>query len=537
MKIPVLLAALGALVATFAGVDAACTNPQVRKEWREYSSAEKQAYIDAVKLLVNRKMSNQYSDPTTMSYYDFVSTHTSLAYWAHNNAQFYPYHRAMLHQWNLALKSAGWMNGPVYWDWTTDSQNIFASDVFSSQWFGGGGVGPNNCVKDGQFSADTYQVSPFPATIDIAQASPYDRGFPIDNSEPYAKTCLRRCWPSPDNPNSAHIAWSPEALYAAITVSSLSDYDAFRLISDGVGWHADLHAAVGGRYVNQNTCGDMANGAWSTNDPVFFLHHGMIDKVWSLWQAECPSFRNSYDGNLNTNGGANPDPITTAYNFNGTAFDTQHLDSWPFYVKDMLDTQNDLLCYTYSTSAVDAAKVPFQATCPVEDPSDHWFMDQLYSLVTSNNAKFARSGSNTVFDQYTSSGHLTGKPWTAPKSSIPAAIRGNDTAMRHFIAQTLIAEDDRVSVNAKTGLASYSRSGSHHAPPSHQDFADLDRLRATYVVSEEALLKMGHNVEVRRALEALNFAVTDSVNEWIEKGVYESKGSLRSQRAANAGGK
>jgi tyrosinase len=47
--------------------------------------------------------------------------------------------------------------------------------------------------------------------------------------------------------------------------------------SDGfLGLHAAGHFAMGG------DAGDIFS---SPNDPVFFLHHAMLDRVWWLWQA------------------------------------------------------------------------------------------------------------------------------------------------------------------------------------------------------------------------------------------------------------
>jgi hypothetical protein len=40
--------------------------------------------------------------------------------------------------------------------------------------------------------------------------------------------------------------------------------------------HGEVHVWVGG---------DMANPATSPNDPLFFLHHAFVDKVFSDWQA------------------------------------------------------------------------------------------------------------------------------------------------------------------------------------------------------------------------------------------------------------
>ncbi|KAJ3134857.1 hypothetical protein HK100_003291 [Physocladia obscura] len=86
------------------------------------------------------------------------------------------------------------------------------------------------------------------------------------------------------------------------------------------------------------------------------LHHGFVDKYWWRWQQLCPSFVTDYEGNLERA----DDPISggsTVADFNQT------FDSWSnFIVWDMLNTEGDTLCYTYSASAGDLA-IP-AVTCP-----------------------------------------------------------------------------------------------------------------------------------------------------------------------------
>lgn len=55
-----------------------------------------------------------------------------------------------------------------------------------------------------------------------------------------------------------------------------SDYDKKNTI------HSAGHFSVGG----------LANDPYaSPGDPIFYLHHGMMDRVWSLWQAQDPNAR------------------------------------------------------------------------------------------------------------------------------------------------------------------------------------------------------------------------------------------------------
>ncbi|KAJ3215348.1 hypothetical protein HDU67_000563 [Dinochytrium kinnereticum] len=357
-RLPLLVLLLLAVSALIINTVAAqeCTNPQIRREWSELSEDLKRQYVTAVKALAARPHSGQTADPRTISYSDFVDTHTTFAYWAHKSAQFLVYHRAMLHMWDLALRTVGWTYGPVYWDWTLSSQSFIESNIFT--YFGSIGRGPNNCLVDGEFSQDKFNVSQYPPTRNKADIEPEQiqsfRALPIDPSDPYGATCLRRCsdW-------TAGVLWPPEAIRE--TMVNANDYDAYRTESDGLGFHATVHQVVGGLTAEQTTCGDMADGAWSTNDPIFFLHHGMVDKLWFRWQSVCSSYKTSYGGLLPM---VVPDPIAGPDNPEGIADASQAIDSWPWRVRDMLDTQGGMLCYTYSRSGGD---LPVTKECPAGD--------------------------------------------------------------------------------------------------------------------------------------------------------------------------
>ena len=123
--------------------------------------------------------------PASMtSLHEFVADHSQQAHWVHGNAQFYPFHRAMLHLYEKTLAANGWPGGLVYWDWSAVSQNWWDSDIFN--YFGRATRPEDNCLMDGQFAAGIYQVSPSPAFGSYERNySGMDRG-----NDP---TCLRRC--------------------------------------------------------------------------------------------------------------------------------------------------------------------------------------------------------------------------------------------------------------------------------------------------------------------------------------------------------
>jgi hypothetical protein len=67
-----------------------------------------------------------------MSYWDFTENHSLNAPYTHGSAQFFPYHRAMLHIWEQALLSTGiWKQGMPYIDFAANS-NANVSGLFAS---------------------------------------------------------------------------------------------------------------------------------------------------------------------------------------------------------------------------------------------------------------------------------------------------------------------------------------------------------------------------------------------------------------------
>ncbi|KAJ3122459.1 hypothetical protein HK100_011986 [Physocladia obscura] len=336
------------LVAVITVANAACTKPVVRSEWSQLTPAQKSLYVKAIQALAAKPLSYQYTDPTAMSLNDFVQTHSHNAYWAHvsivaiffpnpiGNAQFYPYHRALMWNWELALRSTGiWPStiGVPYFDWSAMSQNWWTSDIFSTAYFGpisNTDTRTAPCVVQGAFA---YRV--------VAPDPDGYRGVTSGNT-----TCLRRSASKSAMTDATTITQSLGATsFAQLTRSEPSVY------YDTTNYHADGHAVLGG------DGSDMANAAVSPNDPIFFLHHGFVDKYWWRWQNLCSAFVTDYEGNLERS----DDPIS-----DGTtvASYTQYLDSWSnFQVWDMLDTQGDTLCYTYSTSAGDLT--PPTVTCPI----------------------------------------------------------------------------------------------------------------------------------------------------------------------------
>lgn len=230
----------------------------VRKNQASLTAAEKRRFVDA---LLELKRTGRYDT--------FVTTHNAFIMSdtdngdrvGHRSPSFLPWHRRFLIQFEQALQAVDPSVTLPYWDWTVD-RTVTAS-LWAPDFLGGTGR-----ARDGQVAEGPFAVSGgrWPVTVTVD-----GRGF------------LRRALGSgvPQLPTRSEV----DAVLAMPTYDSApwnSASDGFRNHLEGwrgVNLHNRVHVWVGGQ---------MATGA-SPNDPVFWLHHAFIDRLWAQWQARHPS--------------------------------------------------------------------------------------------------------------------------------------------------------------------------------------------------------------------------------------------------------
>ncbi|MFI6444620.1 tyrosinase family protein [Kitasatospora sp. NPDC050543] len=241
----------------------------VRKNQATLTAKEKRDFVNA---LLELKRSGRYDT--------FVSTHNSFIVSdtdngervGHRSPSFLPWHRRFLLQFEQALQSVDPGVTLPYWDWTADrtpTASLWGPDL----------LGGNGRSSDGQVTTGPFAFS--------------GGNWPI-NVRPDSRSYLRRALGS-------SVASLPTRADAE-SVLAISVYDAapWNSASDGFrnnleGWrganlHNRVHVWVGGH---------MTTGM-SPNDPVFWLHHCFIDKLWAEWQRRHPD-----QGYLPTGGTAN----------------------------------------------------------------------------------------------------------------------------------------------------------------------------------------------------------------------------------------
>jgi len=276
---------------------ATCSNPRVRIEWDSYSDSDRQAYINAIKCLQSRPPSGRYSQSRSR-YEDLVSLHQVLTPNIHGNAKFLLWHRYYLWTFEDLLRSeCGFDRALPWWDETRYAGRFAASSIFSDQWYGGVNAG-GNCITNGQFANLALNVGP--------GTDNYPHCLARNNDDSETQYCSNAVVNGCNNEN---------------------DYANMASCAEG-GAHAWGHNGIGA--VMQDTYG-------SPGDPVFFLHHGFIDRNFRIWQNKDRSRVSNINGR-DTAG--NPLTLDTAVNVQDIRPTVR--------IRDILDTTSTTLCYKYN---------------------------------------------------------------------------------------------------------------------------------------------------------------------------------------------
>ena len=224
---------------------------RVRNDWRSLTQAQRCRYINAV-LTVSTQPQWQ------PCYYSLVNLHTEFfGAGIHGITYFLPWHRWYLLQLENLLRQVDCRITVPYWDWSLESQTWQNSIIWNAQCgFGGNGDQSTNgqLVTTGPFQWQTWTQP---------DGSSLSRSF---------NNVLPDC--------------------AAVAMAQRMSVGQFQTWHDQIegNFHNSVHCDIGGTMC---TVG-------SANDPIFFLHHGLIDRLWSDWQGNGPDYKNLAFYSMNT---------------------------------------------------------------------------------------------------------------------------------------------------------------------------------------------------------------------------------------------
>ncbi|KAJ6109988.1 hypothetical protein N7486_002223 [Penicillium sp. IBT 16267x] len=203
--------------------------------------------------------------------------------YSHDAAPFLPWHRYFIYAYEKALKDhCGYKGTLPYWDWSKDHENVLESLI----WDIDAGFGPNG-----------DPTGPEGVSKDVATAE---------------KVSARTV--------------KPEILEAVVV--SETNFFNFTVHVEDVS-HLTVPFLVHGDF----------RRITAPNDPVFFLHHSQIDRLWWNWQKYSADRFLQYNGPAQL-GGDVEGVLTDLLEYGGfLPFDPS--------VGDLMDTEGELLCYRY----------------------------------------------------------------------------------------------------------------------------------------------------------------------------------------------
>lgn len=329
---------------------------EVRTEFRAMSNDQRKAFTDAVSCLQNMPPQVMTADQSSKyagvksRYDEYVATHIENTLNIHATADFLAWHRHFIFEFEQDLKnSCGYTGTLPYWDWAADAQAVDQSELFNGDEYS---MGSNGEYISGR--EDTYlglQDINFPPGTGggCVYSGPFSNTSYTTNLGPID---------SPYNNNvEGHFDFNPRCLVRDLNSWFSQRYNTYTNVADLVLGEDSVQyfQALMQGYLGDNKLGVHGGGHWlgggpsqledfhsSPNDPVFYIHHAMIDRIWTAWQYMDREARQ--------------DAIygTSTLNNSPPSADMTLQDSLPFglvtespVLGDLMDTLKGPYCYRY----------------------------------------------------------------------------------------------------------------------------------------------------------------------------------------------
>jgi tyrosinase len=271
----------------------------IRKDAKDMTAQEKRDFVDAVLKL---KRADSPFGRKGVSLYDvFVYYHRRVSQitpdGAHGGPAFLPWHREFLYAFESALINESGKDELAipYWDWTNPASTraVFSRDLMGTD----GNPRKHHAVVNGPFRKGRWKIT---ITEPTGAESPFvprlDQEAP---DHPYIQRALgwtSRLIKTGGLPTAADMDRVMDvASYDAKPWSDASDPRySFRCALEGwdspgktdkLGSHNRVHLWVGGAWDEpKGLQTGTTTGITSPNDPVFWLIHANIDRLWTSWQ-------------------------------------------------------------------------------------------------------------------------------------------------------------------------------------------------------------------------------------------------------------
>lgn len=247
----------------------------IRKNIYHLSDSELSSFLAAVDALKGEG-----------GYDEFVERHFRGGHAIHRAPGFFPWHRYFIREFELSLQSLVGGVALPYWDWAADAANPAAAPLWNTDsalgrvYIGGDGDPANgDRVNSGPFAHWTALIAQGGQLVPRTPAGlirrlgrdPISTGAPRFSTQAQVDQAL----------NIGTYDSAPWDASQDATPSFRNRTEGWlrRPSEAGSQLHNRIHLWVGGDMLPHT----------SPNDPVFFLHHSNVDRLWAKWQALHPA--------------------------------------------------------------------------------------------------------------------------------------------------------------------------------------------------------------------------------------------------------
>jgi len=227
---------------------AACTISNKRQAWHTLTNDEKLSYLNAELCLMKTPAKLGLRSARTR-YDELQYVHVVQVWSAHFVGAFLPFHRMMINTHELLLRNeCNYTGSQPYWQEQLDAGKFSKSSLLDAKYgFGGNGLPTTHCITDGPFKDYVNPMGPGYVFKDHCIDRQINDAISQSSSKANVDACLTKT------------TW--ETAWPCIEANP----------------HTGGHAGVGQQ---------MSNGVSSPGDPLFWLHHTWLDKMWADWQAK-----------------------------------------------------------------------------------------------------------------------------------------------------------------------------------------------------------------------------------------------------------
>ncbi|WP_373311916.1 grixazone synthase [Streptomyces aurantiogriseus] len=269
------------------GTEEAPMTPYIRKNHLDMTAEEKRRFVNAVLEIKRRGVYDRLVDlHIRVNSTDYLDKDTGKRL-GHINPGLLPWHRQYILVFERELRKVDPRVTLPYWDWTTDQGED--SPLWADDFMGGNGRPGDRQVMTGPFArVNGFRLNV--SVVPVGEEHPSLNGHYTQDDRDFLVRDFGTIAPLPtakelEDTLALPVYDCPPWNY---TSGHTPPYESFRNHLEGYAkfeWepnfgklHGAGHSWVGGHMVYIG----------SPNDPVFFLHHCFIDKIWSLWMERHP---------------------------------------------------------------------------------------------------------------------------------------------------------------------------------------------------------------------------------------------------------